>query len=185
MVSVHRDYTAPAKWLHWLMALLIVGAAIIGVVGTSIDRSIDTAHAALRANLVNAHKSIATLTIFLIVLRILWRLTHRPPSLSGLSPLMARAAHLGHFALYLLMIAVPLSGWANSSAAGFAIPVAGLFTLPPLMDKTPALALALSSLHEVLAYGLVALVAGHVAFALKHHVLDGDDILRSMLPRRR
>lgn len=184
-MSSHRDYTAPAKWLHWLMAILIVTAAVIGIYASTLDYGVDAAHDAYKGAVITLHKSIASVTIFLIVLRIFWRLTHRPPDLRGMSAVMARAAHLGHLGLYFLMIAVPVSGWAYSSVAGYPVPVGGLFVLPPLLEKSKDLIPVASEAHELFAYALVVLAAGHVAAALKHQFFDHDGVLRSMLPRHR
>lgn len=184
MENASRSYTAGAKVLHWLMAILIIVAIGVGWYGASLHYGIDKEHDAYKVWVITLHKSIATTTLFLIVARIAWRLTHRPPELVGMSALMTKAAHAGHLLLYILMVAVPVSGWANSSSAGYIIPVAGLFTIPRLMDKTPELTPYLSTLHAYLAWTLAAVVAGHVAFALKHRFIDRDDTLQSMLPGR-
>ena len=80
------------------------------------------------------------------------------------------------------MLVLPVSGWLWSSAAGFKIPVAGLFFLPPLMDKTPALAPIFKQMHIYVAYAIAVLVCGHVFMALKHYFVDRSDSLESMLP---
>lgn len=177
-----RSYTAPAKVLHWLMALIIISVWFIGLYGASLSYQHGPAETAQKIWWITFHKEIATTTIFLIVLRIVWRATHRPPELTGMSPVMVMAAHLGHVLLYVLMIAVPLLGWANSSSAGYDIPVLGLFHLPTLMDKNELLTPTLSLLHKIVAYVLGLVVLGHAAFALKHHFIDKDDTIRSMLP---
>lgn len=132
--------------------------------------------------MITIHKNIATTTLFLIVGRILWRVTHRPPELENVNPIMARAAHVGHLVLYGLMVVVPVSGWANSSSAGYPIPVAWLFKIPPLVAKNEALTPTLSALHAYAAWTLLVVVAGHVAFALKHRFIDKDPSFASMLP---
>lgn len=183
MTTSTRSYTATAKWLHWIMAILIIVASIIGIYGASLHYGIDAAHDAQKAGIITIHKQIATLTLFLIVIRVLWRITHKPPEFTGMSPFMSKVAHFGHFVLYLLMIAVPVSGWANSSAAGYPIPVAWLFTIPRLMEKNPAIGPYLSELHEILGWTIVVVVLGHIAFAVKHHLIDRDDTMQAMLPR--
>jgi len=185
MSNATRSYTATAKWLHWIMAALIIVASIIGIYGASLHYGIDAAHDKVKAGWITTHKNIATITLFLIVIRILWRITHKPPEFMGLSPLMTKAAHLGHFVLYLLMLAVPVSGWANSSAGGHEIPVAWLFTIPQLGDKNPAIGHTLVVLHEYLGWTIVVVVLGHIAFALKHRLIDRDGIMESMLPNRK
>ncbi|MCW2315489.1 cytochrome b561 [Rhodoblastus acidophilus] len=183
MSSFGRSYTPTAKALHWAMAALIVVAAIIGIYGAVfLHYGVDDAQTALKIQVITLHKNIATTTLFLIALRIVWRLTHQPPELKGMSPVMVKAAHAGHAVLYVLMVLVPVSGWANSSAAGYPIPVAGLFQIPHLVEPNKALTPTLSALHEYLAYALLVIVAGHIAAALKHRFIDKDDVLASMLP---
>jgi len=131
------------------------------------------------------HKSIATITLFLLAARIPWRLMHGLPEASCDVPSPEKtAARFGHLLLYICMVALPLSGWLWSSAAGYKIPVAGLFFLPPLMAKTPALAPLFKQVHICLAYAIALLVGGHVLMALKHHFIDRSDSLESMLPSR-
>lgn len=185
MSNATRSYTATAKWLHWIMATLIIVASVIGIYAASLHYGIDAAHDKVKGGWITVHKQIATITLFLIVIRILWRITHKPPAFMGMSPLMAKVAHLGHFVLYLLMLAVPVSGWANSSAAGYPIPVAWLFTIPGLLAKNPELAPMLSKLHEVLGWTIVVVVLGHIAFAIKHRLVDRDGTMESMLPGRK
>lgn len=182
--DVH-SYTAPAKALHWLMAIVIIVASIIGIYGASLDYGIDASHDAYKGMIITLHKNIATTVLFLIVARILWRITHRPPELMGMSPIMAKLAHLGHLVLYVLMVVVPVSGWLNSSSAGYEIPVAYLFEIPRLMEKNKALTPYLSGFHEYIAWALLVIVAGHVAFALKHKFIDRDGSFEAMAPGRK
>jgi cytochrome b561 len=185
MSNASRTYTATAKWLHWIMATLIIVASIIGIYAASLHYGIDAVHDKEKAGWITAHKQIATITLFLIVIRILWRVTHKPPEFLGMSPIMVKFAHLGHFVLYALMLAVPISGWANSSAGGHPIPVAWLFTIPGLIDKNPAVGPYLVTLHEYLGWTIVVVVLAHIAFALKHRLIDRDGTMESMLPGRR
>ena len=91
-------------------------------------------------------------------------------------------AHLGHLALYGLMIAIPLSGWLMSSAKGFQTVYFGVLPIPDLLAKNPELGELLATLHGGLNLLLVLTVLGHAAAALKHHFVDRDDVLRRMLP---
>jgi cytochrome b561 len=94
----------------------------------------------------------------------------------------ARAAHATHLALYALFFAVPLAGWAYSSAAGFPVVLFGVLPLPDFVPVDKALAEAIKPLHKLLAYAMAALVLGHVAAALKHHFIDRDALLQRMRP---
>jgi cytochrome b561 len=97
---------------------------------------------------------------------------------------MQWAAHAGHFVLYVLMIAIPLSGWLMSSAKGVPTVWFGVLPIPDLIGKDKALGKSLAELHEALNIGLLVLMAGHAAAALFHHFFHKDDTLRRMLPAR-
>lgn len=181
----NRSYTATAKALHWLMAVLILTASAIGLYSSSMEYGADQALNDYKGGLITLHKSIATITLFLIVLRLAWRFAHRPPQLAGMSPLMEKAAHAGHWLLYALMIVVPVTGWAYSSAAGYPIPVAGLFTLPPLLDKSADMVELIGPFHRWISWLMLVVIAGHVAFAIKHKVIDKDGTMEAMLPQRK
>ena len=104
----------------------------------------------------------------------------RPPADAPMPAWQARAAHLTHGLLYVLFFAVPLAGWAYSSASGYPIVWFGVLQLPDLVGKDKALADTFKELHELLAYGLAALVVLHVAGALKHQFIDRDGLLARM-----
>jgi cytochrome b561 len=179
-----RDFNPTSKFLHWLMAAIIIVAWGVGYYGGAmLHYGVDDAETAQKVWAITLHKSIATTTLFLIVARVLWRIFHRPPPLGDMPEVMKHVTHLGHFALYALMVAVPLSGWWNSSSAGYPIPVAGLFTIPQLGPKNPELTPYLVWAHWFFAWALAITVVGHVAFALKHHFIDKDDTIRAMLPK--
>ena len=170
-------YTATAKALHWLMALLLFGLLALGFYMQDLPLSPQ------KLQLYSWHKW-AGVTVFLLVLfRLAWRVTHRPPALPDHMPkVMQLAAHAGHALLYLLMIAIPLSGWLMSSAKGFQTVWFGILPIPDLVDKNKELGDLLQTVHESLNWLLVAVIAGHVGAALKHHFIDKDDILTRMLP---
>jgi cytochrome b561 len=179
-----RNFNGTSKLFHWSMAAIIIVASIVGWYGASLHYGVSPEQTAQKAWVITLHKKIATTTLFLIVARIAWRLFHRPPPLGAMPEIMKHLTHLGHMALYVLMVAVPVSGWANSSSAGYDIPVAGLFTIPRLMSKTPELTPYLVWTHWLLSWALIVTVAGHVLFALKHHFLDRDDTIRAMMPKK-
>jgi cytochrome b561 len=137
----------------------------------------------LRLKLFNWHKWAGITILALSALRLLWRLAHRPPADVPMAAWQRRAAHLTHFALYLLFFLVPLAGWAYSSAAGFPIVVFGVIPLPDFVPVDRALAEILKSSHHLLAFALALVVLGHVAAALKHQFIDRDGLLHRMWPR--
>jgi cytochrome b561 len=118
-----------------------------------------------------------------VVLRLGWRLLHRPPELPAGVPAWQRSlAAATHVLLYLLMIVVPLSGWLMSSAKGFQTVWFGVLPLPDLLDKNAELGELLQQMHKLLNFSMAALVFTHLGAALKHHFIDRDDILARMLP---
>lgn len=181
-------YTVVAITLHWVMALGVLALAALGLVMVH-------GHFALgrRFALYQLHKSIGITILIAALLRLGWRLAHRPPPLPTHMPQHERLAALaGHGLLYFLLIALPFIGWALVSASGLNIPthLYGLIPWPPLPilpslhNKAPVEAL-LKSMHRYGAWALLLLVAGHAGAALRHHFVLKDDVLRRMLPRTR
>lgn len=171
-------YTLPAQVLHWLIALLIFGLFPLGLYMHDLPLSM------LKIELYAWHKWFGITVLLLVVLRILWRLTHRPPPLPNDIPRWQQgAAELMHELLYLLIVFIPLTGWALSSAAGVPVVWWGVWKLPSLLPANPALAHLLELVHATLNYTLAALVALHAAAALKHQFIDHDGVLLRMLPK--
>lgn len=176
-MSTH--YTATAKSLHWLMALLIFGLLALGFYMSDLPLSPE------KLQFYSWHKWAGVSVFVLVWLRLFWRLTHRPPAFAAsLSATQQTLAHLGHLALYLLMIAIPVSGWLMSSAKGVQTVWFGVLPLPDLLGRDKALGAQLADLHSALNIGLLVLIGGHAAAALFHHLVRKDDTLRRMLPAR-
>jgi len=171
-------YSLPAIALHWVLALAIIGALGLGAYMTGLPFS------PARLKLYNWHKWLGVCILAFSALRLLWRLTHRPPADVAMPAWQARAAHATHVAFYALFFAVPLVGWAYSSAAGFPIVLFGLWPLPDFVLPDRELAEAIKPLHGALAWSLAALVVLHVLAALKHHFIDKDGLLNRMRPGR-
>ena len=171
-------YDTTAIAFHWLLALMIVVSLSVGLVMTALPFS------PTRLKLYNWHKWAGVTILALSAARLAWRLTHTPPADVAMPGWQRRAAHLAHWALYAFFFAVPLAGWAYSSAAGFPVVVFGLFPLPDFVAPDRALAETLKATHRWLAYALAATVALHVAGALKHHFIDRDGLLLRMRPGR-
>ena len=177
-------YTGFAMAMHWLLAM-----AILGLFGVGLYMA-DLPFSPTRLKLYNWHKWAGITILTLSVLRLLWRATHKPPalptSIEGAMPAwQVRAYHATHTVMYALFFAVPLMGWAYSSAAGFPIVVFGVLPLPDFVPASKELAEMLKPLHGLLAWALAGLVGLHVAAALKHHFIDKDGLLARMLPTRR
>ena len=172
-----NHYTAVAKLLHWGMAALIAGLLALGFVMTDMPLSPE------KLQYYSWHKWAGVSVFALVWLRLLWRVLNPPPAYpSSMSPALQRLAHLGHAALYGLMIVIPLSGWLLSSAKGVQTVWFGVLPLPDLLEKDKELGHLLHEVHETLNLLLLFLLAGHVVAALKHHWIDKDDILKRMLP---
>jgi cytochrome b561 len=177
-------YSRTAIALHWLLALMIIGSFAVGTYMVDLPFSVQ------RLKLYNWHKWAGVVVLTLSFVRLAWRLTHRPPALpaavAAAMPAWQHWAHHGtHGALYALFFAVPLLGWAYSSAAGFPIVLFGVLPLPDFMPVDKALAEVIKPFHKYAAYSLAALVLLHVAAALKHQFIDRAGLLTRMLPGRR
>lgn len=171
-------YTRTAITLHWLLALALFGLFGMGLYMTGLSMS------PTRLKLYNWHKWAGVTVLALSFLRLAWRLTHRPPADVAMPAWQARAAQAAHVALYGLFFAVPLAGWAYSSAAGFPVVWFGVLPLPDLVAPNRELAEAIKPVHKILAYTMAAIVLVHIAGALKHHWVDRDGLLQRMWPGR-
>ena len=166
-----------SQLLHWLIVALIALQATLGLTGLLLPLGMEKLAVLAR------HKSIGITILGLAVLRLLWRwLNPAPPLPCNLTPLERFLAHFTHVTLYVLLLAMPLTGWMMSSARGFPVSWFNLRQLPDLVPKSEALYDALVRTHAALAIGLAVTVALHVAAALKHHFVLKDDTLRRMLP---
>jgi cytochrome b561 len=171
-------YTGLAVVLHWLLAAGIVIGFLIGL------QMSDEPVSPTRLRWVNYHKWIGLTILGLSMVRLLWRVSHRPPALPpSMQPWQRVASVWVHRLLYLLFFIVPVAGWAYSSAAGLHVGYLGLIQLPDLAPKNKALAELLLDVHSTLAWSLAALVGLHAAAALKHHFVDKDGLLRRMALR--
>ncbi|MDD5175937.1 MAG: cytochrome b [Sterolibacterium sp.] len=171
------SYTRTAVALHWLTALAIVCAFPLGLYMSDLPLS------PRKLQLYSYHKWIGIVVLLLAVVRLLWRGTHRPPPLpAGMPRWQEIAARLMHHGLYLLLLAVPLSGWLRSSALGIQVVWFGLIPLPDLIGVDKQLGQLLKEVHESLTTTLLVLVLIHTAAALQHHFFARDATLVRMLP---
>jgi cytochrome b561 len=171
-------YDNVAIGFHWLLALMLLGSFCMGVYMADLPFSIQ------RLKLFNWHKWAGMTILALSVLRLLWRLRHAPPPEAPGPHWQQVAAKATHRAMYLLCLAIPLVGWAYSSAEGFQIVVYGVLPMPNLLPVDKALAASIKPWHGGLAYALAVLVVMHVAAGLKHHFVDRDGLLNRMRPGR-
>ncbi len=171
-----------AKFFHWTIVLLILVQGTIGLIMVELPK---------KPNIIpiySLHKSLGLTILLLAVLRIGWRLfDQRPQEPAAMARVQIIAARTGHVLLYILLFAMPLSGWVFDSASSLR-PLFwwGVVQIPSLTggpDK--ALAHFSHEVHEWLFWTLVLVAAGHAAAALIHHFHNRDDVLRRMLPGRR
>jgi len=179
-VSPARRYSGIAILLHWLIAGLIVWGFTLGWIMTDIPGITPT-----KLRYVAWHKWIGVTVFALVLVRILWRATHAAPALPASMPRWEqRAAHLGHAALYLLMVAIPVTGYLFSSASGVPVVYLGIWQLPTLIGPDNTLKTVLRIAHITLDYTLFAVVIVHVLAVIKHQWFDRVNILARMLPGR-
>jgi cytochrome b561 len=167
-------YSRPAVALHWLLALLIMGTFALGVYMHELPLSPQ------RLKLFSWHKWAGVVILALSLVRLLVRLSGPRPADPDMPAWQRSAAHATHHALYLLFFAVPLVGWAYSSAAGFPVVLFGVLPLPDFVPVDKALAALLKGWHKGLAFSMGALVVLHLAAVLKHQLMDRDGLLARM-----
>jgi cytochrome b561 len=171
------SWGAGAKFFHWLMAALIVFQIMLGVMAATWPVS------PTKLDLFVWHKSFGVLILTLAALRLLWRLANPTPALPQGMPDWERvAARISHFLLYLLMIALPITGWVINSAANIPFRIFWLVPLPPIVAPDKALADLFAQIHGGLALTLVVVLVAHIGAALRHHFIKHDKVLIRMLP---
>lgn len=169
--SLPARYPLLSRLLHWLIAILLLGMVILGYYMKSLSMS------PTKFQLYSWHKWTGICILTLVLLRLLWRWTHRLPALpSSMGTASIYAAKAGHLLLYGLMLAIPLTGWLMSSAKGIPTVMFGLYPLPDLISKNKELGNTLVTVHIWLNYALIAMVVAHVLAALKHQFIDRDGI---------
>ena len=186
-MEVANRYTRTAMVLHWLVAVLIIANLVL-------VWTVDLFPDGMVRPVIDLHKSIGLTVLGLVLLRVLWRLSHRPPDMPRSYPRLERvAAHTAHLLLYVLILGLPISGWIHDSAFKDAAAhplrlfwVVPWFRIGPIMALDPATKEQVHSfwfsVHASLAYVLYALLALHVLGALKHQFVDGEAELGRIWP---
>ena len=170
-------YSAVAQALHWIIAALIVTQFTLAWMADDLPLG---SH---KLGLLARHKSFGMTVLMLAALRLLWRLFNPPPALpAGMSKIERLLAKGTHVAFYVLLFAMPLTGWLMSSAKNYSVSWFGLFTWPNLIGKNADTFDLLRSTHEILSDVLFAIAILHILAALKHHFWNKDDVLVRMLP---
>ena len=171
-------YGDVAKSLHWLIVLLLVVQFALAWAMPEIHRGTKP------ETLINLHLSVGTVILLVALVRLAWRIAHPVPLVADNVPLwQQRAAQANHALLYLLLFLMPLLGWANASARGWAIDFFGVAQLPRILPQASPLGSALGDVHIWTSYVLLGLVGLHVAAALYHRLWLRDRVLGRMLWR--
>ncbi len=178
LANTQTHYGSVSKLFHWLTALAVISLLIVGWWMGGLDKTL-----AYKWTVYNVHKLVGLTVLAVTLLRILWLLHCKHPALPHSIPAIERfAARAVHVALYTVLMLMPLSGWVMSTAGDHA-PTLGKHALPmPTIALNKTVAHQWNTLHEVLAWVIVALVVLHILGALKHHFIDKNNVLRRMLP---
>lgn len=174
--AVDRDYSLPAKLLHWVIAACVIFIIPAGIVMVNLESG------PLQNQLFDLHRSFGALVLALMAVRVGYRLTFGAPPASGvLTPAQYVISRIVHTGLYVLLIAQPIIGWVGTSAYPATISVFGLFDLPALVGKDRELSETLLSIHGYLGFLIAAMVILHIAAALYHGIVRRDGVLSRML----
>lgn len=186
MDAAQARYSRGAILLHWLIAILVVGQIAGGLYMVGIPKD----QAALKFQIFQLHKSFGITILLLTIVRLLWRLGHKAPALPAAMPGWEKAAARGsHFLFYALLLVIPLLGWAYVSVAPLNVPTVlfGVIEWPHMpffagVADRKEVAEVFAESHEIAAKVAIGLLILHVAAALKHHFISGDNVLARMLP---
>ena len=170
-----KCYTPAAKAFHWLIVAMVVTQFAIAWTMPEISRGTRP------IDLIAWHLSVGAAILFVALARLGWRSTHPAPPPIDLSPALKAISRATHVLLYLVLIALPLMGWANAAARGWTVTLFGVFPLPPLVDKGSPLGKQMGDIHSATAIAFLVLIALHVAGTLYHALVLRDRTLQRML----
>ena len=170
-------YDPVAKILHWLTVLLVVAQFIVAWTMPAIHKGVKP------VGLIQWHLVIGSSLLIIVVLRLLWRLTHRPPApAAGLPVWQRQTAAITHWALYVLLLAVPITGWAAASVRPWVVHAFGVLPLPLLLPPGDKIGFEIGDYHAgILAWTLFGVAALHILTALYHRLALRDKVLSRML----
>lgn len=173
-----QTYRAPARWLHWSMALLVLPMIAAGLLMVQ-----DGISRPLQNSLFLFHKNVGVLLIILIVIRLIYRWRNAPPpEPEHLPALQAWVASITHVLLYGLLLIVPLAGYIRVRAGGFPIETLDALGIPALVSRSDEIAAIAKAVHYYGGRAMVVLVAMHIGAALFHAVIKRDGIFSRMWP---
>jgi cytochrome b561 len=177
MKSLSQKYGPAAMTLHWAVAILLLAALVLAWV---LPRKSAPGYDAI----LELHKSVGIIVLVLVVPRLLWRLGNPVAPAAGLTPLETRLSELTHWALYAIMLLIPLTGYLFSSALGQGLDFFDLFKAVSPLPTDPSVSRPMEFLHKTGQYAIYGIVGLHVLAALYHHFVKRDGVLQRMLPLR-
>ena len=178
LTNSKTSWGAISKSLHWLVALLILVAIVLGISAVWLPLS------PAKLNLFVYHKSIGISVLVLVMLRVLWKIfSPQPMPADGLTQRQSRLANAGHWLLYGLMFAVPISGWLLNSAANIPFKWMHLFSVPMIPGVEKEWQDPATLAHQLLFISIALAATGHATMALYHHYIHSSNVLTRMLPR--
>lgn len=161
--------------LHWVMAIVIIGLLACGLYMVRLPVSLE------KLKFYGYHKEFGILILMLVIIRFSWRMADVIPLLPDYMPQWQKiAARCVHYLFYLLMFALPITGWLHSSASGLSVSFFGLFTLPNLISANENTRLLLAFIHKWLGWGMIGVIVLHVGATIHHYVLHKDNLLRRL-----
>lgn len=170
-------YSSTAKWLHWLVALLVIMQFIFVFTADELPRG------GTGDMLMQLHLSTGFTILMLAVWRVIHRFMNTPPAPEqGQPKILQKSAWLAHWAMYVLIFALPFTGWMTVATKGGAINWYWLLEIPNFVGKNESLHEQLEEVHEVLGLTLLAIAILHLLAALWHHFIRKDNTLKRMLP---
>lgn len=176
MANVEGRYSLVARAIHWLTAIMVLTMVPAGLIMIRIDGG------QLQNQLFDYHRSVGVVLMILTVIRLAYRLTHKPAPLPADIPMWQRtSAKVTHVFIYAFLLVNPFIGWVATSAYPAKITVFGLFTMPAIVSKDRALSEQLFTVHEVLGIMFTLAVLLHIGAALFHGFIRKDGVLQRMM----
>lgn len=180
MTSPTPAYDPLLRFIHWTTAILFIAAMLIGLYC-----GLQPAGTSPRRELLEIHKSLGITVLFLAMLRVMVRVaTTAPPEPATFGPLVRLASRLNHWALYLILFVMPVTGYMFSSAGGYSLRYFGTFSWPRLFGVDKTISHLGEITHDTLAYLVYAAVGMHILATLWHVLVMKDETLARMWPRR-
>jgi cytochrome b561 len=174
---VSEKYGPAAMTLHWIIAAVLSAALVIAWI-------LPRKNAPGYEGLLDLHKFVGMLVLVLVVPRLLWRLGNPVEPAAGLTPLEAWLSHVTHWALYAIMLLIPLTGYLFVSAEGQHLDFFGGLAMASPLPTDRAVSVPMEFIHKTGQYAVYTVVGLHVLAALYHHFVKRDGVLRRMLPLR-